>query len=392
MLEVGAGIGDLTSFFLDRDCTVTSTEPREENVAVFRARYEQDPMWPAERLSIVPSDVAHLDQHGIVPHEVVFCYGVLNQLDDPEAAIGTLAAHTRELLVLEVGVDSGPARDDDNIIFGSMDPAHVIGSITGGGCVPTRRWVFDRLKRRFDHVYVTLLQPQYDRFGVYWARPASGRQQHRVIFVASRTPLDNPLLADFIPAIQFRHLPNAAQPLLRADAQFVRTIFGPMLALEDDDTWQLSWDEFAGVLKYVDEGELVCDMGAGIGMYGVSLSAALGDSGGVLAIETREPYYAALESNLRSHGARNVWCGRAVPRDHETVAVLRIGARGISDDEWSAAASIVSRDRPVVYADELRDLDALTADLRYTKLRGARSSSVLAIPHGSAKLERAGSS
>ena len=30
VLEVGAGIGDLTSFFLDRGCSVTAIEPRPE--------------------------------------------------------------------------------------------------------------------------------------------------------------------------------------------------------------------------------------------------------------------------------------------------------------------------------------------------------------------------
>jgi 16S rRNA A1518/A1519 N6-dimethyltransferase RsmA/KsgA/DIM1 with predicted DNA glycosylase/AP lyase activity len=32
VLEVGAGVGDLTSFFLDRGCKVTSVEARAENI------------------------------------------------------------------------------------------------------------------------------------------------------------------------------------------------------------------------------------------------------------------------------------------------------------------------------------------------------------------------
>jgi 16S rRNA A1518/A1519 N6-dimethyltransferase RsmA/KsgA/DIM1 with predicted DNA glycosylase/AP lyase activity len=42
VLEVGAGVGDLTSFFLDRGCSVTSIEPRPENIEYFRARYKND--------------------------------------------------------------------------------------------------------------------------------------------------------------------------------------------------------------------------------------------------------------------------------------------------------------------------------------------------------------
>src|SRR4051794_34512299 len=37
VLEVGAGVGDHTTFFLDRDCNVVSVEPRAENCELFRA-------------------------------------------------------------------------------------------------------------------------------------------------------------------------------------------------------------------------------------------------------------------------------------------------------------------------------------------------------------------
>lgn len=38
VLEVGAGIGDHTSFFIDRGCTVTITDAREENLAIVGRR------------------------------------------------------------------------------------------------------------------------------------------------------------------------------------------------------------------------------------------------------------------------------------------------------------------------------------------------------------------
>ena len=39
--QVGAGIGDHTTFFLDRGCEVVVTEGRPENFAVLRQRYPQ---------------------------------------------------------------------------------------------------------------------------------------------------------------------------------------------------------------------------------------------------------------------------------------------------------------------------------------------------------------
>src|ERR1044072_7673441 len=41
VLEGGAGIGGHTSFYLDRDCQVVSTEARPENLEVLRLRYPE---------------------------------------------------------------------------------------------------------------------------------------------------------------------------------------------------------------------------------------------------------------------------------------------------------------------------------------------------------------
>ena len=52
VLEVGAGIGDHTTFFLDRGCNVLCTEPREENLDVIRRRFESDPRVAVEQLDL----------------------------------------------------------------------------------------------------------------------------------------------------------------------------------------------------------------------------------------------------------------------------------------------------------------------------------------------------
>ena len=41
VLEVGAGIGDHTGFFVDRHCDVTCLEAREENLRILKERYPQ---------------------------------------------------------------------------------------------------------------------------------------------------------------------------------------------------------------------------------------------------------------------------------------------------------------------------------------------------------------
>ena len=42
VLELGAGIGDQTSYYLDRGCEVTVIEARPENIALLRSRYPQN--------------------------------------------------------------------------------------------------------------------------------------------------------------------------------------------------------------------------------------------------------------------------------------------------------------------------------------------------------------
>jgi cyclopropane fatty-acyl-phospholipid synthase-like methyltransferase len=206
VLEIGAGIGDLTPFFLDRDCTVTSVEPREDNVAYFRARYEEDPLWPPDRLRIVQSDVDHLEENGVGVHDIVFCYGALNEMEKPSDALRAFAERCREMLILEATVNSGIGLNEDVVTYVPRNATDVRASITGSGCFPTRRWVFNRLREHFEHVYLTLTQPSYDRFLLCWRGPLPERPQHRVIFVASRLPLASALLVEDIPDIQYRSL------------------------------------------------------------------------------------------------------------------------------------------------------------------------------------------
>lgn len=199
VLEVGAGIGDLTSFFLDRGCTVTSTDPRPENVERFRTRYAIDPLWPPERLTIVCSDIEGLAGNGVGAHEVVFCYSVLNQLGEPEAALRALASLCTGFLIVEAGTLSGANRDDDTIEYTEGEGDDPAGSVSGLFCRPTRPWIYNRLAALFPHVYMPLIQPEFDRYRRDWREPASGRAQHRAIFVASRAPMDHPHLFEGIP-------------------------------------------------------------------------------------------------------------------------------------------------------------------------------------------------
>lgn len=68
VLEVGAGVGHLSRFFLDRGCRLVTTEARPENVAELQRRYPD-----------VKSEVADVEDSlaALGRFEIVFCYGLL---------------------------------------------------------------------------------------------------------------------------------------------------------------------------------------------------------------------------------------------------------------------------------------------------------------------------
>src|SRR6266536_3069634 len=83
VLEVGAGIGDHSHYFLDRGCRTTITEARQENLRLLRQRYPS-------------ADVRRLDLEDPVtlpgaPFDVVYCYGTLYHLSRPAPAIRYLS-------------------------------------------------------------------------------------------------------------------------------------------------------------------------------------------------------------------------------------------------------------------------------------------------------------
>lgn len=187
VLEIGAGIGDLSSFFLDAGCAVTSTEPRDDYIAVFRERYAVAALWPAHRHSIVHTGIEGLDHSGVPRHDVVFCFGVLNELSHAQRALTILARYCSDFLIIESAVHSGEQLLDD-VIFEE-----------NGWSLPTRVWLQHRLQESFQHVYSPLIQPNFDRYRCDWSASDNQRRQHRVIFVASHTPIDHALLIEGLP-------------------------------------------------------------------------------------------------------------------------------------------------------------------------------------------------
>lgn len=191
VLDVGCGIGDHTSFFLDRDCVVTAADLREENLHVLRGRY------PSVRTGQL--DLDDPDPVLDIEAEIVYCYGTLYHLERPAEALAFLAQCSSSLLLLEAAVSKGEA----SRLHMVPEPIGSSMGASGVGNRPTRRWIHDRLREHFEYVYVPLTQPAHGEFPLDWSAELP-YGIGRAIFVASREPLDNPLLSAELPMRQFR--------------------------------------------------------------------------------------------------------------------------------------------------------------------------------------------
>lgn len=197
VLEVGAGIGDLTTFFLDRGCRVRSTEGRLDNFEVLRQRYENDANVTTELLDLDPPPSDGPGER----FDVVFSYGLLYHVSRPDLALDYLAQATGGVLLLETIVKPsgtpGPNAWAEN--------AQLAGSaVSGTGSRPTRSWVWEQLRARFEYVAVPVTQPRHAEFPVDWTQ-SSYAAATRAVFVASRKPLANELLSTALLDRQRRH-------------------------------------------------------------------------------------------------------------------------------------------------------------------------------------------
>jgi SAM-dependent methyltransferase len=168
VLEVGAGVGDHTFFFLDRNCSVLSLEARSENCQLFTntmqaaiaAGYQK-----ASRWRLVQGDVESLERAVNESFDIVYCYGLLYHLEDPAAALTAMAAHCLDMLLLESCVSFGSHEAVNEINEARSDPTQ---SFRGGGCRPTRPWIMSQLRALFPHVYVPRTQPAHEEFPLDW--------------------------------------------------------------------------------------------------------------------------------------------------------------------------------------------------------------------------------
>jgi SAM-dependent methyltransferase len=180
VLEVGAGVGRLTGFFVERGCSVVATEARSENVAELRRRL------PAvdAREADVEESLEHLGRF-----DVVFCYGVLYHLESPLRALRNMAEVCDDILLIETMVcDSRTA-----VLRLEDETTSVNQALRGLAHRPSPSYLALALNRvGFEHVYAATQPPEYPDYSFSWLDNLDTARDGallRGVFVASRSPL-----------------------------------------------------------------------------------------------------------------------------------------------------------------------------------------------------------
>ncbi len=196
VLEIGAGVGDHSTFYLDRECSVLITEGRYENLAQLQIRYVNEPKARVKFLDVdQPFNLAQ-------QFEVVHCYGLLYHLNNPLNAIKQLAEHTEGLLILETCVSYGNEAEINPV---NEDHLDVTQALHGLGCRPTRPWIWEQLTANFPYVYSTVTQPAHKEFPLLWDITLENTTLTRAVFIASRFDLSaNKNLIPYLPTSQAR--------------------------------------------------------------------------------------------------------------------------------------------------------------------------------------------
>lgn len=186
VLEVGGGIGLLTGFFEDRNCDVLFTDSRPENIREAKRRYPQ-------RKTMLLDLEKPLDIKKLGKFDIIFCYGTLYHLGNPNKAIKNLSKICTGMILLETVLDLG---NESKIRI--VAERNSVTQASGKGCRPTRKSVMKLLKENFGYSYTTLTQPDYPDFILNWKKPPK-QDFYRAIFIGSKKSIKNRFLLSRLP-------------------------------------------------------------------------------------------------------------------------------------------------------------------------------------------------
>ncbi|MBN1257225.1 MAG: class I SAM-dependent methyltransferase [Planctomycetes bacterium] len=187
VLDIGCGVGDLSDFFVEKRCTVTCVDGREENIARLRKRC------PERRTAVM--NVENGDLKSLGTFDIVLCYGLLYHLENPLAAMRNLAGVCNEILLLETII----ADHEEPIIRMEYEPPAFSQALHGLACRPSPSFIVMALLHfGFKYIYAPIVPPQHPQFKFAWKNNLANVQNGenmRCIFIVSTKAINNPALS-----------------------------------------------------------------------------------------------------------------------------------------------------------------------------------------------------
>lgn len=199
VLDVGAGVGDHASFYLDRGCMVVSIEPRRDNVEFAQARLREAPdLFPSARWSVLCADVAQAPELGLGLFDVVHMYGLLYHLEVPLKALAALCTLSRDLVLVETACAPDSRVGGVRFAEDSDDSTNAVGGLC---TVVPRAEIVETLRSNLGHGYYCRTQPAHPQFPLDWSVANSDGpltrtevHHHRFVAIGSRAALTLPTL------------------------------------------------------------------------------------------------------------------------------------------------------------------------------------------------------
>lgn len=185
VIDLGAGVGDHTLFYLLKNCIVQPVEGRQDLVEFIKYRFNLD----AKCINF-EKDLHKLKEFS--GFDFIHCYGLLYHLNNPEQFLKQVSS-VGNILLLETMV-SGNSDNDVNLT--PEDKLNSTQALSGIGCRPNRKWLFNTLKKNFEYVYIPLKQPNHSQFPKNWDEIESSNTHTRVVFIASHTKIASEELTD----------------------------------------------------------------------------------------------------------------------------------------------------------------------------------------------------